>query len=52
MICDTCRLSIVAIVQHIEDWEDICAVSDDPIAKWDASVGTEECEWYLPREVE
>ena len=49
MICDRCRLSIATDGQPIEDWEEVCAVSDDPIAKLDASVGTEECEWYSPR---
>ena len=40
MICDTCRLSVRRI-QTVDDYEDICAVADDPIARLDGSIGTE-----------
>ena len=46
MICDTCRLSI-GHIQTVDDYEDICAVADDPIARLDGSIGTEGCAWYL-----
>lgn len=45
--CDTCRLSIRHI-QTVDDYEDICAVADNPIARLDGSIGTEGCAWYLP----
>ena len=47
MICNTCRLSI-GHIQTVDDYEDICAVADDPIARLDGSIGTEGCAWYLP----
>ena len=47
MICNTCRLSIRRI-QTVDDYEDVCAVADDPIARLDGSIGTEGCAWYLP----
>ena len=48
MICDTCRLSIGRI-QSMEDYEEICSVVDDPIARLDGSIGTERCAWYMSR---
>lgn len=51
MICDTCCLSVRRI-QTVEDYENICAVADDPIARLDGSIGTEGCAWYLPKDVE
>lgn len=48
MICDTCRLSIGRI-QSMEDYEEIRSVADDPIARWDRSIGTEGCAWYMSR---
>lgn len=52
MKCDKCRHSIVTSGQIIKDYEDVCAVSDDPIAKWDTSIGTDGCKWYMPMEGE
>ena len=52
MRCDKCRHSIVTIGQIINNYEDVCAVSDDPIVKWDTSIGTDECKWYIPTEEE
>lgn len=51
MICDTCRLS-VGHTRTLDDFEDTCAVADDPIARWDGSIGTEGCAWFLPEESE
>lgn len=48
MICDRCRLSIGHILT-MDDYEDVCAVADDPIARLDGSIGTEGCAWYIPR---
>ena len=52
MRCDKCRHSIVTVGQIINNYEDVCAVSDDSIAKWDISIGTDECKWYMPMEEE
>lgn len=52
MRCDKCRHSIVTIGQIIDNYEDVCAVSDDPIARWDTSIGTDGCKWYIPMEDE
>ena len=39
----------MTVGQIIKDYKDVCAVSDDPIAKWDTSIGTDECKWYIPK---
>lgn len=49
--CDRCRLSI-GHIQTVDDYEDICAVADDPVARLDGSIGTEGCAWYLPKDVD
>ena len=51
MICDRCRLSVRCILT-MDDYEEVCSVADDPIARLDGSIGTEEYAWYLPKDVD
>ena len=51
MICDTCRLSVRRILT-MDDYEEVCAVADNHIARLDGSIGTEGCAWHLPKDVD